>query len=133
MTKKYSFAELFAEAQKSLTYHVEGAVLEFTDDMLAQMEAEGISRSELARRMGTSPAYITKILRGSTNFTLESMVKVAMALNCKFHCGLEREQEAVKWFDVFDEMPRQVERRAANQELAAYSIPVSSEERVLAA
>jgi len=38
------------------------------------MEVNGVSRSELARRLGVSPAYITKVLRGNVNFTLDSMV-----------------------------------------------------------
>ena len=84
MVKKYDFKSLFAEAEKSLAYWVEGAVLDFTSDMLKAMETQGVSRSELARRIDASPAYVTKILRGSTNFTLESMVKVAMALDCEF-------------------------------------------------
>jgi transcriptional regulator with XRE-family HTH domain len=43
------------------------------------MEANEISRSELARRLGVSPAYITKVLRGNINFTLDSMVRLARA------------------------------------------------------
>lgn len=40
-----------------------------------------MSRAELARRLGTSQAYVTKILRGSVNFTLETMILLARALN----------------------------------------------------
>jgi transcriptional regulator with XRE-family HTH domain len=40
------------------------------------------AKAELARRLKTSRAYITKLLQGSANFTLESLVKVARALDC---------------------------------------------------
>ena len=40
------------------------------------MEANGVSRGELARRLEVSPAYITKVLRGNVNFTLDSMVRL---------------------------------------------------------
>mgnify|MGYP001489719806 CR=1 FL=1 len=96
MVKKYDFKGLFAEAEKSLAYWVEGAVLDFTSDMLKAMETQGVSRSELARRIDASPAYITKILRGSTNFTLESMVKVAMALDCEFKPHLQPKKSSVQ-------------------------------------
>jgi len=102
MTKKYDFKSLFAEAEKSLTYHVEGAVIEFTEEMTTIMKEKGISRSELARKIGTSPAYITKILRGSTNFTLESMVKVARALDCEYHAHLQPKGARTQWFDIYD-------------------------------
>jgi transcriptional regulator with XRE-family HTH domain len=43
------------------------------------MEANGVSRSELARRLGVSPAYVTKVLRGNINFTLDSIVRLVRA------------------------------------------------------
>jgi len=43
------------------------------------MKANGVSRSELARRLGVSPAYVTKVLRGNVNFTLDSMVRLVRA------------------------------------------------------
>ena len=87
--QNFAFKSLLAEAQKDHAYWVEGAILEFTEDMVNRMEEQGISRSELARRIGVSPAYVTKILRGSTNFTLDTMVKVARALDCEFRCRLQ--------------------------------------------
>src|SRR5574344_1087969 len=77
------FADFFKWAEQQDEYWVEGAKIEFAEQMLAQMEAQNISRTDLATRLGTSSAYVTKILRGSTNFTLESMVSIARALNCE--------------------------------------------------
>jgi len=31
------------------------------------MEANRVTRSDLARRLGVSPAYVTKVLRGNVN------------------------------------------------------------------
>ena len=47
------------------------------------MEKQGVSRADLARRLGTSPAYITKLLRGTYNPTLETVAKIAIALNAR--------------------------------------------------
>lgn len=134
MNKTYDFKSLFADARKDPAYWLEGAVLSFTEDMLKIMDDQGMSRSELARRIGTSPAYITKILRGSTNFTFESVVKIAMALECEFKPQLKPKVAAVRtsdWLDDFEpchvtsfrplytEMPTAQHYRAvaANQEM----------------
>lgn len=99
------FKAMFDRARRGHAYWVESAVLEFTEDLVKEMDRQGISRSELARRIDTSPAYITKILRGSTNFTLDTMVKVARALNCSFRCHLEPEGARTQWFDVLENRP----------------------------
>ncbi len=46
------------------------------------MARANISKAELARRLGKSRALITSILQGNTNFTLESLVKIADTLGC---------------------------------------------------
>ena len=48
-----------------------------------------LTRSALAEKIGSSPAYVTKILKGETNFTLDSMAKDANALNCELTIGLQ--------------------------------------------
>ncbi len=47
--------------------------MEATEGMCLLMEQQGISKSDLAKRMGVSPAYITKVLRGANNFTLRKL------------------------------------------------------------
>ncbi len=44
------------------------------------MTAESISQSELARRMGVTPAQVTKILSGQENLGLKTIAKVEAAL-----------------------------------------------------
>ncbi len=77
--KKKSFKELFDQAKGRDTYWVASLILDFTEGLHKIMEANGISRSEFARRLGVSPAYITKVLRGNVNFTLDSMVRLVRA------------------------------------------------------
>lgn len=70
-------------ARQSHAYHAEGASIRFTEDLVAIMKSRGLTRTALAEKIGTSPAYVTKILRGDTNFTLDSMVRIAQALGCE--------------------------------------------------
>jgi hypothetical protein len=65
--KKKSFKELLNEAKEQDTYWIGSAILNFTEGLYKMMEANGVSRSDLARRLGVSPAYITKVLRGNIN------------------------------------------------------------------
>lgn len=79
-----SFESLYEEAETHDDYWVAGLVLDFTEEISRLMESGNVTRSELARRLGTSPAYITKILRGNANFTLATMVRLALALERRF-------------------------------------------------
>ena len=77
-----------AAARQTHAYRAEGASIRFTEELVALMKTRGLTRSALAEKIGSSPAYITKILRGDTNFTLDSMVKIANALNCELTIAL---------------------------------------------
>lgn len=72
------------EARDSLEYKIESAQIHYTEQISERLEALGLTQMELAKRMGVSAPYITKLLRGTANLTLESMVKIANALECEF-------------------------------------------------
>lgn len=44
------------------------------------LESQGISQRELAERMGCSPQYISRILKGEENLSLETICKLEHAL-----------------------------------------------------
>ncbi|MBM3498125.1 MAG: helix-turn-helix transcriptional regulator [Armatimonadetes bacterium] len=44
------------------------------------MNKHGISRAELARRLGKSRAYVTRMLNGQPNMTLKTLTLIAVAL-----------------------------------------------------
>ncbi len=94
--KKKSFKELFDQAKRRDTYWVASLILDFTEALHKIMEANEVSRSELARRLGVSPAYITKVLRGNVNFTLDSMVRLVRAVGgrsaFRLHLKLRRKE-----------------------------------------
>ena len=103
-----TFKELFDRAKKSDSYWVEKAILEFTEDIYAEMKRQGKSYSDMARILGTSPAYITKVFRGNANFTIQSMVKLSRALGCRFHARAIHENNNVNWFHVTSTSPKEV-------------------------
>ncbi len=52
--------------------------------MHEKMREEGITQTELAERMGCNQQYVSKLLKGCENLTLETIAKIEMALNLKF-------------------------------------------------
>ena len=45
------------------------------------MDQEDVNRAELARRLGAKRQFITRVLNGTPNLTLLTLVKIATALN----------------------------------------------------
>jgi len=90
-----TFKELLEGARRDPEYHKELAILEFTEEVTRVMQEQGVSRTELGRRIGSSQAYISRMLNGGANFTLATMTKVAMALGMelKVHLAPARTHE----------------------------------------
>ena len=82
------YDDLLRRTEQSLAYWVAGAEIEFTEELSRAMEENGVSRAELARRIGSSQAYITKVLRGNVNFTMATMVKLVRALDMELKVRL---------------------------------------------
>jgi len=59
---------------------LEGVLLDVNERICALMDAKGISRSELARRLGKSRQYVTRLLNGQPNVTLRTLTEIAVAL-----------------------------------------------------
>ena len=76
------------EFKKSWEYLAEGMKIDFSSRVYDFMQTKGINRTELAKRLGTSPAYVTKILSGTANPSLETMAKIAHALDTKIEIEL---------------------------------------------
>ncbi len=82
-------------------------MLDFTEEIVARMEQLGVSKSDLANRLGKTPQFVTKLLRGSNNFTLETMVKVARQLKSEVRVHLQPEGTMSEWIDVLKKEPPQ--------------------------
>lgn len=97
-----SLKQLMDRARRSVGYWVEHVVLDFTSSVEALMREQDVTRSELARRIGSSPAYVTKVLRGDANFTVKSMVLIARALNARLRVQVIRDADSGQQYDTSD-------------------------------
>lgn len=55
-----------------------------TSEMIwARMQAVGVPKAELAKRLGCSKAHVTQLLNGSRNMTLQTLQDIAIAVGCR--------------------------------------------------
>lgn len=57
--------------------------------MLDHMEELGITQKALAERLGCSQQYVSKILKGGENLSLETIFKIEEALLLQLVCEAE--------------------------------------------
>ena len=95
-----SFTKLYEEARSRDSYWVADKIYTFTEGLAHLAEVNGITRSEIARRLDVSPAYITKVFSGDVNFTIESMVRLARVVDGQLHLHVAPIKHEVKWFEI---------------------------------
>ena len=72
--------EKLEAARNTFEYRLEKTLLEVAEQVCELIESQGLTRSELAQRLAVTPAYITKLLNGNPNLTIESLLKLSDAL-----------------------------------------------------
>ena len=72
----FSNAEEKSYAREELSYNV-------TEDILVILEDMGISKTDLAKRLGKSRSYVTQILSGSRNMTIGTLSDICFVLGVK--------------------------------------------------
>ena len=83
MTPQEKFQQQLSALITNPSFLTEQLLLEINEQFCRIMDEQGISRSELADRIGVKRQFITRILNGNPNITLLTLVKVATALNAK--------------------------------------------------
>jgi transcriptional regulator with XRE-family HTH domain len=78
-----TFAEHTTLARQHPAYWSYLTTLEFTENLIAEMDVQGVTGAELARRMGTSRAWVSRVLAGECNLTTATMGKLAFALGMR--------------------------------------------------
>src|SRR5260370_35568756 len=65
-----------------------GLVTQLTNGITFHMRERGITRADLAARMGVSPGRVSQILGGGENLTLRTLAPLARALHARVHFEL---------------------------------------------
>jgi transcriptional regulator with XRE-family HTH domain len=87
--KENWFTQQFEKFEDEAEYQAGLLRLKLFEDILRLMEAQDVTRADLARRLSCSKAYVTKLFNDSTNVTLYTLVRVARALGCDVEVSLK--------------------------------------------
>jgi transcriptional regulator with XRE-family HTH domain len=77
---KTSVEEFTATAEGMALFQQERLILGLAEVICAVMEEQGVSKADLAARLGKSRAYVTQLLDGRANMTLRTLSDVFLAL-----------------------------------------------------
>ncbi|MCY4027582.1 MAG: helix-turn-helix transcriptional regulator [Acidobacteria bacterium] len=61
----------------------ERLILDVTEQLAGALENSGVTRAELARRMGRTPGFVSQVLNGGRNLTLRTIADIAGALSLR--------------------------------------------------
>jgi transcriptional regulator with XRE-family HTH domain len=120
-----SFKELFAKIEKTLSFKKEKAKIDFTIELQSLMKKNQVTRADLARELNKSNAYVTQILRGERNFTIETMVELADALDSDLAIHFSPKGEnTVDWYRVIQSAPgrKRTSARASSRKIDGLTV-----------
>jgi len=81
-------AQLQQAAEESPHRHANALKDDAANMIWEAMEARGWSQAELARRLGKSRAYVSRLLGGGENLTLETLARLGEVLDCEWKLAL---------------------------------------------
>jgi transcriptional regulator with XRE-family HTH domain len=87
------FKDAMESARKDFTFRLETIILEITEQVVKAMKEKRINRSKLAQRLNVSPAFVTKILNGTSNFTLKTLLSLADTLDLELKVRFEEKKQ----------------------------------------
>lgn len=66
-------------------------ILNFSEDVLKILDKQGIKNKNkyLAKKLSCSPAYITKLFNGKSNFTVRKLIEISRAVDYNLNISLK--------------------------------------------
>jgi transcriptional regulator with XRE-family HTH domain len=88
-------------------------VTQLTNEINWHMRERGLSRADLAARMGVSPGRVSQILGGGENLTLRTLAALSTALDARFdiQLGTLKAEDAYSSLDTADDEAAPAENR----------------------
>jgi transcriptional regulator with XRE-family HTH domain len=88
-------------------------ITQVTNEINWNMREHGITRTDLASRMGVSPGRVSQVLSGGDNLTLRTLAALATALDGEFQVELEPAKVPADGYDVRYDAAQDGQKRAA--------------------
>lgn len=95
-----NFKELLQLAKGNWQFKAEEHKLSLALAFNQYMKKLGWNNADLARELGTSRAYITKIMRGDQNLSIDKITEIADALGADAHFHLTEKGATGQWLEI---------------------------------
>lgn len=96
MSEEIKYVSLEEPFKDDPEYAFFQALNSFVDQLCIAMEEQGVSQSELARRLGVSRQHISAFISDPGNPTLQTMVQMAHALGLSVNLKLSGAKKTLK-------------------------------------
>jgi transcriptional regulator with XRE-family HTH domain len=126
MTIEVVRAQLDA-ARKTFSYRLEKVLFEVAERVCLLMDEHNMARTELAKKMAVTPAYITKLLTGNPNLTIKSLLKLADAFEHDLSIHFVPKTAVVTSMTTFA-LPVEPERRFVSVSSTLSARPIIAED-----
>ena len=80
----------------------EELILQVTETLTQALDEAGVTKAELARRLGKSPGFVSQVLGGGRNLTLRTLSDIAAALALRPILNLSCDEESFVTGSSFD-------------------------------
>ncbi len=80
MSLNKNLEKSWKELESDPEFIAQGILIDILENILEIMEKKNISKADLAKKLGTSKAYVTKLFHGNPNMTILTIAKIAAAL-----------------------------------------------------
>lgn len=101
----FDFDAGLEQAKKNPAYWQEDLLINVAERLSRELETHQMTQAELAAKLGVKPAYISRVLRGHENLTLESLAKIAFAFDKKWECMLVPQEAHVGLYSMAYDTP----------------------------
>ena len=97
--------DLTEEFESTLEYQVESASFNISIQVYNRIKELGLTQKELAEKLGVSKSYVSQILKGKSNMTIETIIKLGTVLDLAPVISLTPKVENYKVMLVHKEKP----------------------------
>ena len=89
------------DLNQSLDFQQVDAKMVFAVQLKKAMDREGVTASELAKRLDVSRPMVSKLLSGETNVTIDTMVRAAYQLKSRLYLNFADEKASAKFMSSY--------------------------------
>jgi transcriptional regulator with XRE-family HTH domain len=104
-------ADWLSTEERRAEFAEETLIVEVAEQIWGAMASTGVTKSEIAERLGKSKAFISQMLNGSRNMTLRSLADIAHCIGYRVQLSLQRQDAVDAWHPLDDALVVQFNQR----------------------